>query len=162
MKSMQRFTPRGLIAIFTLATLVLGLSLLALNPSWKSKVRGVLVSEERKILAKTSAYLSSDGPFVSVFKVQEGSQIYLEVFSSENGQETPRLLQKIALSPGQDGYFNFQGNATNLAISDADNDGVMDILAPTFDDQMTPRLNVYRYNPAMQVFELAQPPESNR
>lgn len=156
---MQRFTPRGLITIIVLTVLVLVMTVVALNPAWKARIKSLVISDERQILAKTSAYLSTEGPFVSVFKVREGSKIFLEVFSSADGQAQPKLLQKIPLSPGQDGYFNFQGNATNLAISDADNDGVMDILAPTFDDQMTPRLNVYRYNPAMQVFELARPPE---
>lgn len=158
---MQRFTPRGLTAIFVLAALVMIATVVALNPAWKARIKGLVFSDERQILAKTSAYLSTEGPFVSVFKIREGSQIFLEIFSSGDGQEAPKLLQKIQLAPGQDGYFNFQGNATNLAISDADKDGVMDVLAPTFDEQMTPRLNVYRYSPTLQRFELAQPPEES-
>lgn len=158
MKAMQRFTPRGLIAILVLAVAVVGLTLAALIPSSRQKIRSWLRPDNRQILAKTSGYASADGPFVSVFKIRENGVLVIEVYTTPEQDGSPKLMQKFVLNETRDGYFNFMGNATNLALSDTDQDGALDILAPTFDDQMTARLNVFRFNRALGTFEKAIPP----
>jgi hypothetical protein len=135
------------------------ISAITIHPGWRASIRAKVFPPERQILARTSAYLSAQGPFVSVFKVREGSSLFLEIFLNQNEQNpVTKMHQKIQLPNSHDGHVNFQGNATNLAISDIDQDGMMDVLAPTFDEQMNPRLNVYRFNAALQTFEQAQPP----
>lgn len=155
---MQRFTPRGLVIIFSLAGLLALTTVLAVVPPLRMKIRGFLMPDNRQILAKTSGYITPQGPFISVFKISEGGQLGLEIYTTPDEDGNPRLIQKIPLNETRDGYVNFQGNATNLALSDTDHDGAMDILAPTFDDQMTPRLNIFRYNQSLQTFERATAP----
>ncbi len=157
---MQRFTSRGLFVIVLLAAALMVMTAIALVPSLRSQARSWVFSNGREILAKTSGHVTPEGPFVSVFKIREDGFLTLEVYVTGEDSSADRLLQKIDLSETRDGYVNFQGNATNLALSDADYDGAMDIIAPTFDDQMTPRLNVFRFNRALNSFEKIVAPQN--
>lgn len=156
---MQRFTPRGVVLILILAAALMAATVAAIMPGSRAKVREFLHFDDRKILAKTSGYTSQGGTFVSVFKITSQGMLELEIYTTPDEQGNPRLLQKINLNESRDGYVNFQGNATNLALSDMDGDGSMDILAPTFDEQLTPRLNVFRFNKELTMFERYTPPE---
>lgn len=158
MVAMQRFTPRGLLSILILAGAVVVLTLAALIPTSRQKIRSWILRDGREILAKTSGYATPAGPFVSVFKIRENGALIIEVYTTPDQDGSPKLLQKFVLNEIRDGYFNFMGNATNLALSDTDHDGALDILAPTFDDQMTARLNVFRFNQTLGIFEKAIPP----
>lgn len=144
-----------------LAAAVAGLTLAALIPSARQKIRAWVISDNRQILAKTSGYATAAGPFVSVFKIREKGVLMVEVYTTPEQDGSPKLMQKFVLNETRDGYFNFMGNATNLALSDTDQDGALDILAPTFDDQMTARLNVFRFNQALGTFEKVIPPAGN-
>lgn len=158
MNGMQRFTPRGLVLICVLAVALATLTVAALVPGSRRAIREWMLERGRHILAKTSGYITPEGPYVTVFKISEGGGLLLEVYTSLDESGSPNLLQRIPLNETRDGYFSFMGNATNLALSDADRDGAMDILAPTFDDQTTARLNVFRFNRAMNTFERIIPP----
>ena len=48
--------------------------------------------------------------------------------------------------------FDLKGNTTNLAIMDVDHDGVLELLAPAYDDNLIPRLNIYKYSPQDRSF----------
>lgn len=155
---MQRFSTRGLFAIVILAFSLASLTLAAMIPKSREAIRRWILRDQRQILAKTSGYATPEGPFVSIFKIREGNALIIEVYTSPGEDGSPNLLQKIPLDETRDGYFNFMGNATNLVLSDTDNDGAMDILAPSFDDQMTARLNVFRFNRSINMFERVIPP----
>ncbi|MBX2987954.1 MAG: hypothetical protein KF802_08650 [Bdellovibrionaceae bacterium] len=147
--------------IFSLAGVLALVTVLAVIPPLRARIRAFFLPETRQILAKTSGYITPRGPFVSVFKISEGGSLMLEIYTTPDDQGNPQLLQKIPLNEIRDGYVNFQGNATNLALSDTDHDGALDILAPTFDEQMTPRLNVFRYNEDLRTFERASAPPAS-
>jgi hypothetical protein len=158
---MQRFSKKGLALIFALAVLLALFTVAAVIPSIRFRVKEYLSFNGRDIIAKTTGYITPEGPFVSVFKIREEGSLVLEVYTTPDEDGNPRLLQKIILDETRDGYFNFQGNATNLALSDTDQDGAMDILSPTYDEQMTARLNVFRFNRATQNFDRVIPPPQN-
>ncbi|MBX3040504.1 MAG: hypothetical protein KF789_07360 [Bdellovibrionaceae bacterium] len=158
---MQRFTSRGLFIISVLAVALMLITAVAIVPSLRHQVRSWVVSNDREILAKTSGYVTPEGPLVSVFKIREDGFLKLEVYTNSGNSDESVLLQKIDLNETRDGYVNFQGNATNLALADTDHDGAMDLIAPSFDEQMTPRLNIFRFNRALNSFEKIIPPPSN-
>ena len=157
MKSMQRFNRRHLILISSLAFLLMLVTTVAVVPSLRAAFKSFVFSNQREILAKTSAKISPDGPLVAVFKLLEDGRLKIEVYKVENSGETT-LSQIFELNETRDGYIHLQGNATNLALSDTDNDGALDIIAPSFDDQMTPRLNIFRFNSTLQNFEKVTAP----
>jgi hypothetical protein len=126
-------------------------------PSWREKVQSHLFHPEREVLATAEGDLLGDGTSVKVIKFRGGEGIFLEVVKTDDDGAS-RPVDRILLPDKHDGLFNFQGHVTRLAIADIDHDGKMELLAPTFDNQLVPHLNVFRYNPSIGRFELYQPP----
>jgi hypothetical protein len=85
--------------------------------------------------------------------------LLLEVYDEENPDERT-LMARIVLPERRDAYFQLRGNATNLGLSDIDNDGTLEIMAPAFDEQMIARLNIYKYNAATRSFDRLNTPPS--
>nr|WP_295901638.1 hypothetical protein [uncultured Bdellovibrio sp.] len=130
----------------------------AVVPSLRTKIKEAVLIEDREIIAKANGNLSASGPRVTVLKIKNKSGLSLEVYSQEeNGSLI--LMTKLPLFETRDGYFLLQGNATNLAITDVDKDGVLEIVAPTYDEQMVPRLNIFKFNPATKTFDRMTAPE---
>lgn len=138
--------------------LILTATLLAavLTPSVRLRVQQYLINPGRDVLATAEGDLLNDGGIAKVVKYRDGDGIFVEVLRQQinGGSET---IDRILLPDRHDGLFNFQGHITRLAIADVDNDGKMELLAPTFDNQLVPHLNVFRYNPAIKRFEPFQP-----
>ena len=131
--------------------------LAALIPSLRQKIlSGFATHEEHEILATAEGDVLNDGSPTKVIKVRNADGIYVEVMKVlENGDTT--TVDRIQLPDKHDGLFNFQGHVTRLAIADIDNDGKFELLAPSFDNQLVPHLNVFRFNPESRRFELYQP-----
>ncbi|KHD88522.1 MAG: hypothetical protein OM95_08405 [Bdellovibrio sp. ArHS] len=152
------FKKKELVMMAVLALVAMVLVTVAVVPSLRGKVKEAFVSSERNILAKVSGSLSPDGPRVTVLKIQSKNSLSVEVFSQGDGGELT-LIAKLPLFEARDGYFLYKGNATNLALTDVDKDGSLEIVAPTYDDQMVPRLNIFRYNPNTKSFDRVTAPE---
>lgn len=115
------------------------------HPDVRASVRGTLRADYRTVLSTAKGDLNGSGSLYTVAKVKTRDNIYLEVFENIVDQ-APRLVERIELSDARDAFFNFNGQATNLAIDDIDGDGRYEILAPTFDRNLVGRLNVFQYN----------------
>jgi hypothetical protein len=136
------------------------LSVVAINPRWRQNLKKSFIGEDRKILAKAEGKLQAGGPSFKIFKIKTGEDISLEVYSNAAGESEFLLKQKIDLQERTDGYFTFQGNATNLALADIDSDGFSEIISATFDDQGVPRLNAFKYDPVLHTFHRMEAPPS--
>lgn len=127
-----------------------------LIPSLRERAQHYFMHEENEILATAEGDLLNDGSVTKVLKVRSGDGIYVEVLKMKpNGDTT--VVDRIVLPDKHDGLFNYQGHVTRLAIADIDNDGKYELLAPTFDNQLVPHLNVFHFNPESGHFELYQP-----
>ncbi|WP_373998650.1 hypothetical protein [Bdellovibrio bacteriovorus] len=152
------FKNKELALMAVLALVAMALVTVAVIPSLRTKVKDVFLSSDRNIVAKVSGSLTPEGPRVTVLKIQSKNSLSVEVFSQNEGGEM-LLLAKLPLFENRDGYFLFKGNATNLALTDVDKDGSLEIVAPTYDDQMVPRLNIFRFNPTTKSFDRVTAPE---
>ncbi len=141
----------GLLVLALLVTAV------AITPPWRQGFRDFFNPEQRNILAKISGDLTGRGLFVTVFKIQIRDRLVLEVYNTEN-PEAVTLMARIVLPEKRDAYFQLKGNATNLGLADVDNDGILEIIAPAFDDQMQARLNIYKFNLATRSFDRMNTP----
>lgn len=128
----------------------------ALTPSLRMKVQSLLARDGREILATAEGDLLNDGSLTKVIKYRHQEGIYFEVLKMAS-DGTSETVERVLLPDKHDGLFNFQGHVTRLAITDIDGDGKSELLAPTFDNQLVPHLNVFRYNPAIGRFEPYQP-----
>ena len=100
--------------------------------------------------------LLNNGKLLKVLKVRSAEGLAIEIYSTEKTTGAP-LLARVFLPDKSDGYFHFHGEATNLALEDLNGDRRLEILAPSFDTNMTAHLNVYTYNPITKSFEMAAP-----
>jgi len=140
----------------TLLILAAIFSAAVLTPSIRNGVQNYFAQVGREVLATADGDLLNDGSAVKVIKFRSREGIFVEVMRIDAKGETS-LIDRIVLPDKHDGLFNFHGRVTRLAITDVDGDGRMELLAPTFDNQLIPHLNVFRYNPASQRFEPVQP-----
>ncbi len=133
----------GLFAIMLIVTL---------HPDVRTSVRGTFVKDFRTVVSTAKGHLAGDEREFTVAKVKTRDSMSLEIFEmSANGSQ--KLVEKIVMADQKDGYFNFNGQATNLAIDDIDGDGRPEILAPSFDTNLVGRLSVYNFDQASGNFQ---------
>jgi hypothetical protein len=128
----------------------------AVVPSIREKVQNQLSPVGHEILATAEGDLLSNGSLTKVIKYRNGEGITVEILKELPNGDTS-VLDRIPLPDKHDGLFNYQGHVTRLAIADLDGDGKFELLVPTFDNQLVPHLNVFRFNPAIARFEPYQP-----
>lgn len=135
-----------LIAVFA----VLFVSVLL--PDVRTSIRGAILRDYRMIISTVHGDLTGNGQELTVAKIRTRESIFLEIYQpQEDGSQ--KLMGRIALPDKKDGFFNFNGQATNLAIDDIDGDGLKEILVPTFDQNMVGHLHVYRYDAGSGSFQ---------
>lgn len=128
-----------------------------LTPSFRAAIQNKFSQHEREVLATAEGDLLHTGKPVKVIKYRGLEGLYVDIVRpDESGPNA--LVERLSLPDKHDGLFNLHGHVSRLAIADIDQDGRMELLAPSFDNQLVPHLNVFRYNPAVQHFELVQPP----
>lgn len=152
------FQKKEVILILSLALVAMTLVAIAVVPQWRGKVKELFISDRREVVAKLNGNLSAQGPKVKILKIKSSEGMSLEVYSL-NDEEGMVLMAKLPLYETRDGYFLLQGNATNLALTDVDKDGNPEIVAPTYDEQMVPRLNIFKFNPETNSFDRMTAPE---
>jgi hypothetical protein len=139
------------LAIFFLLTLVA--TGIAVVPPWRESARRFLIKDTRQVLASARADLKGNGRQLSVLKVQTRDALIVEIYDSTDASGDLKLIKSITLPDRRDGYFTFKGEATNLVVTDIDDDGTLEIIAPTFDTQLVARLNIFHYDKQTQDFE---------
>lgn len=152
------FKKKEALFIGILAVVAMTLTTIAVVPSLRTKVKEAFTHEDREILAKVNGRISPDGPELSVLKIKRGGKLSVEVYEVNSSGNV--LLTKLSLFEARDGFVSLKGSATNLALADLDKDGVQEIVAPTYDDQMVPRLNIFKFNESSKTFDRAQSQES--
>lgn len=145
------------IALSFLLIIAVTLIAIAAFPSLRERVQFAFAPVGNEVLATVQGNLLNDGTIVKVVKYKSTQGVFVEIHKLEDEGQTV-LIDRILLPDKHDGLFTFQGQVTRLAIADVDNDGSQELLAPTFDNQLVPHLNVFRYNPVTKHFELFTPP----
>lgn len=132
----------------------------ALSPQFRSFVQVQLEAHGREVLATAEGDLLNDSSQVKVVKFKSRDGIFVEVLRATGGEGSAyALVDRVELPDKLDGLFNFHGHVTRLAITDVDGDGTMELLAPTFDAQLVPHLNIYKYDGAIKKLMPMQPPQ---
>lgn len=148
---MKRWLSLSILSL--IALILLGV---AVTPAWREGLQNYLSPAHREILATVEGDVLNDGQIARVIKFRDRRGIFVEVLRETKDGVTD-VIDRIALPDRHDGLFNVQQRATRLAIADVDEDGKFELIAPSFDNQLVPHLNVFRYNPALARFEPVQP-----
>lgn len=143
----------GLLGRTTLMAVCALMMFAVLHPETRIFVRTLLSNaDQRKVISTAQANLAGDARVFTVAKVKTGNALSLEIFENYgNGQQ--KLVEKIQLADARDGYFDFNGHASNLALSDINEDGRPEILAPTFDNNLVGHLNIYGFDSESNAFQ---------
>ncbi|MBK9293789.1 MAG: hypothetical protein IPM57_04980 [Oligoflexia bacterium] len=128
----------GVIIKFIGVLIALAFGAVLVTPQLRELAQSKIRKNERIILAVTNATLDESGKIYQIIKVKTTDGLYIEVFSANV------LIASAKLPDKKDGYFTYNGQATNLAVDDINNDSFKEILATSFDDNMVAHLNVYR------------------
>lgn len=131
---------------------------LAIIPSTRHNIKQMFISQDRKIIAKVDGSLAPGETIFTVLKIKEGSKLSIELYAPDE-EGNLSLLNKTPLFDSRDGFLDVKESATNLAIMDVDKDGTNEIVAPTYDDQMIPRLNIFKFNPDTRALDRVAAPE---
>lgn len=146
---------RWLVLIFSLLALIF--MVVVGVPSWRTSVQEYFTKPEHDILATAEGDLLGDGSNCKVIKYMGSEGVYVEIRKLKPDGNSD-LVDRVLMPDKHDGLFNFQGHVTRLAIYDIDQDGKLEVLAPTFDNQLIPHMNILKYNSDSRHFDLIAPP----
>ncbi len=110
----------------------------------------------RRILS-TLAYTTPEGVAHQILKIQTEKGINIEIYSAASA--FPSLASKFEIIGERDGYFVLGGSGTNLALFDIDHDLKQEILIPTFDKNLTAKLDIIKYDEDSKKFIIFQDTE---
>lgn len=145
--------------LLTMATLFALAALIIVGvPDVRNKTKDFFQSEKRVILAKAVADFNGEGLRFLVMKVAYKDSILIEIYPTGDWQEEKLMADRHEILNSKDAHFNFQGNLTNLALADIDNDATLEILVPTYDWQQNSRLNVFKLRDDKSGFDLTTQP----
>ena len=145
------FESWGLSGWLTLVFFITSLSFVIFKPL-ESQLLDVFRPSGQAVISVADNKFSRNSPIRQVYKVSTPTGLILEVYGAADPDGNRPLLETIPLPDKHDAYFNVNGRATNLAFRDMNNDGAAEIIAPTYDDDWNPRLNVFTYDSETQSF----------
>jgi hypothetical protein len=121
-------------------------------PAVQLRVKETFFKADRVVLAKINTFYGIEQKEYLILKLKDEAGLQIEIYEmdSEGGQT---FKQKFELTQDADAYITLDKNTTNLALSDVDKDGVLDILAPSVDRNGNLRLNAFRFNIEFNSFE---------
>lgn len=124
-------------------------------PSVQNYFKQSILQNERQILAKITGFYGIDQTEYLILKIKDGTGLQIEIYEKKD-RVTQTFKQKFDLVQDSDAYITLDRNTTNLALSDVNKDGQLEILAPSVDRNGNLRLNSFRYNPEYNTFEPLQ------
>jgi hypothetical protein len=144
-------TNKKWVFLFLIAAIVI--AVLSSLSGVQKKISPLLDNQGRKVLAKITSFYGVEQNQFLILKVKDGEGIRIEIFEIDKNTAAQTFKQKFDLYQDSDAYVTIDKNSTNLALSDVDKDGQLDILAPTVDRNGNLRLNTFRFNIDLKMFE---------
>lgn len=138
--------------ILILLALAIGVAILSSLPVVQNKTKSLFSKETRLILARVNAFYGVDQREYLILKIKDSFGLQIEIYEVQDKSQQI-FRQKFELTQDSDAYITLDKNTTNLALSDVDKDGQLDILAPSVDRNGNLRLNTYRFDSDLNSFE---------
>ena len=143
------------IPILTLGVLQ-AVSLCILFSPLKETIYSNWTTNKEELLSVAQGDITGNGDYVKVlkFKTKEGLRVE---FLKENEHGFREVVNNIKIPHPYNGFFEYRGHSIQLGMSDVNGDGMMEVLAPSFDNNLVAHLNVYYYDADRGLFEKALP-----
>lgn len=134
---------------------------LTLIPSIRTQLSTMVNPPGRIVLAKITGYFTDTQIQFLILKIRSPGGLQIEVFEVDSKEGTQVFRQKFDLNEDSDAYVTIDKNSTSLALQDVDHDGNLDIVAPSVDRNGNLRLNTFRFNTDLKMFEIYQASQQN-
>lgn len=121
-------------------------------PAVQNFAKSILAKPERHILARVTGYYGTNQNEYLILKLKDENGIQIEIYETNKETSQQVFKQRFELTQDTDAYITLDKNTTNLALSDVDKDGQLDVLAPSVDRNGNLRLNSFRYNAELNSF----------
>jgi hypothetical protein len=152
-----------LLDIFLVLT-ALALFVFALSPLSTVFKAKLLVNDQntedlkhaRKVLSIAQTVEESSGLSFKAVKLSTPQGIEIEIYN-QSSEEPQADVDTHVLKNHSNGFFHLQGEPTAMAFMDADGNQTLDLVVSTYDLSLTPRLNVYRFDPSSKKFHPSMP-----
>ena len=133
--------------IFSAILFTISLSI-GLSERVRDNIRSALLPNQSKVLSVIRTVQIKDDLIVDIYKIKEQSGIIVKFINATTGEH----FQTFSPQDSWDGYYLVNGRNTNLFLNDVDNDQSLEILAPTFTQNLEARLHVLKYDSASNNF----------
>ena len=121
-----------------------------------SKADPLVTKNLRKVLSVVQTVEESSGISFKAIKLSTPQGIEIEIYNQTN-EEAQSDIDSHLLKNHSNGFFHLQGEPTAMAFMDADNNQTLDLVVSTYDQGLTPRLNVFRFDPSSKKFHPTTP-----
>jgi hypothetical protein len=136
--------------ISILAVLLLALSFtLVLNSKFRQAFNNLITSDERHIIANLETNLSLPNKSFKILKISAKKNLWIEIYDLNFSEDR---VAEFKLPIKTDGRMFINNRASSLFASDLDGDQILEVIVPTFDLELNPRIYAYRYNPITDKF----------
>ncbi len=117
------------------------------NPDIRSAIKHAIRGSGRSILSSVHTKLDNTDTEYNILKVRTDNNLFLEVYSTDtNGSIS--LIEKFQLPDNHDAYFNFGGVMSNLVVANIEQNGLSQIVVPSFDKDLVGHLNIFQFDGA--------------
>lgn len=120
------------------------------TPDLRSVVNKHVKPEFRQVLSTARGDVFGQGNIAQIVKIKTDEGLFVEVYQKDDS--SLKLIEKIKVQHLHDGYFMFNGEASNLVLDDVDGDQAVEILVPSFDENLVAHLNIYSFNKSRNSF----------
>lgn len=143
MHKLNTYKNQILLSVIILGLFSINLSLV-FNTKLKKQIYSLMHQPFRKVTSVLISNMKKD-QLIKIVKIQTHEGLFLEVYSVKE-TSIQALLSKVKLQDPHDGYFQFATQSSNLALSDANKDGKMDIVSVGFDKNQKGHLSIYNFD----------------
>jgi hypothetical protein len=140
-------------AISALLICALAAAVLSSLPLVQNKVKAFFSKDERVVLAKINSFYGAEHQEFLILKLKDAFGVQIEIYEVKPDAQNV-FRQKFEFIQDSDAYITLDKSTTNLALSDVNKDGQLEIIAPSVDRNGNLRLNTFRYNKDLKIFEV--------
>ncbi len=140
--------PQGIIAAFSFILLLISF-ILVLNPKARLHLTNLVQKVDREVIATLETDLSMPNKKFKILKIQSKSGLWVEIYDLSLSEDRVAQFQ---LPAKVDGQMFVNKKSSSLFVSDLDGDQILEVIAPSFDSKLHPKVHAFRYNPITDSF----------
>lgn len=110
----------------------------------------------RHVLSVANGSAPDDATSLQAIKVETSAGILLEIYDTTNHLK-PVLLDSHEIPGHKNAYIHVQGEPTALAFTNSKAGDALELAVPTYDRNLTPRLNVFQFDKVGKKFQPISP-----